>query len=334
MAVTLVQAQLDMQDDIQAGVIENVRRSSFLLDNLTFDDVVNPSGRGNTFTYGYSRLVTEATAAFRAVNNEYTPTEATKVRATADLKILGGAFQIDRIIADMTAGSSLVDELEFQIDQKTKAIRGTFHDKVINGSIAYDANEFDGLDVMLTGTSTEYNANVAVALDSSANVTSNAHAFMDALDLWFATLAERPAALMMNGTMKARMLAVARRAGYYTRVEDAFGRPVDSWNGIPMVDLLEKPGTSNPVVPIVTRVLTAGSTTGLTDIYAAYMALDGFHGISPTGGGASLIKTYLDEFGPGYKQSGAVRKGEIEMVAAVVLKKTRAAGVFRNIKVQ
>jgi hypothetical protein len=81
MAVTLAQAQLDMQDSIQGGVIENVRRSSWLLDNLTFDDVVQPAGRGSTFTYGYTRLVTEATAGFRAVNNEYTPSEATKVRA-------------------------------------------------------------------------------------------------------------------------------------------------------------------------------------------------------------------------------------------------------------
>jgi len=295
---------------------------------------VQPAGRGSTFTYGYTRLLTEASAAFRAVNNDYIPVEATKQRVTTDLKILGGAFQIDRVLADMTNGSALVDELEFQIDQQTKAIRGTFHNTVVNGNVGTDANAFDGLDVILAGSSTEYNTAASVALDSSANITSNYATFLDSMDLFFATLNGRPDALLMNATMKARIMAVARRAGYYSRMEDAFGRTVDTWNGIPLVDLADRPGTSNPVIATVSRDLGAGAISGLTDIYAVTLGLDRFHGISPVGGGSALLKSYLDEFKPGYMQSGAVRKGELEMVAAVVLKQTRAAGVFRNIKVQ
>ena len=36
---------------------------------------------------------------------------------------------------------------------------------------------------------------------------------------------------------------------------------------------------------------------------------------------------------PDFTTAGAVKKGEVEMNAAIVLKATKAAGVFRKIKV-
>ena len=71
MAVTLAQAKLNVQDDLQMGVIDEFAKSSFILDNLTFDDVVSPTGGGTTLTYGYTRLKTQPVADFREVNNEY-----------------------------------------------------------------------------------------------------------------------------------------------------------------------------------------------------------------------------------------------------------------------
>jgi hypothetical protein len=37
---------------------------------------------------------------------------------------------------------------------------------------------------------------------------------------------------------------------------------------------------------------------------------------------------------PDFTTAGAVKKGEVEMVAGCALKSTKAAGVFRKIKVQ
>jgi hypothetical protein len=56
--------------------------------------------------------------------------------------------------------------------------------------------------------------------------------------------------------------------------------------------------------------------------------MDGFHGISMAG--VAPVQTWL----PDFTTSGAVKTGEVEMVAAVALKATKAAGVFRKIKVQ
>ena len=70
------------------------------------------------------------------------------------------------------------------------------------------------------------------------------------------------------------------------------------------------------------------STTGLTDIYAVkFSVLDGFHGVTLTGNNA--ISQYL----PDFNTPGAVKKGEVEMVACVALKNVKSAGVLRNIKI-
>lgn len=98
MAITLAEVQKNVQDDLQMGIIDEFRKSSWLLDNLTFDDVVSPTGGGSTFTYGYTRVITQPIASFRAINSEYTKSNVSKQRYTADLKVFGGAFEIDRVL--------------------------------------------------------------------------------------------------------------------------------------------------------------------------------------------------------------------------------------------
>ena len=67
---------------------------------------------------------------------------------------------------------------------------------------------------------------------------------------------------------------------------------------------------------------------GLTDLYIARLAMDGLHGISLNG--TFPVKAYL----PNLRTPKAVKKGEVEMVASIALKSTKAAGVLRNIKVK
>ena len=150
MPVTLAEAALNTQDDVDRLVIDEFRKQSTLLDSLLFHDTVNPMGGGSTLTYGYHRVITERAAAFRAINAEYTPAEAAKDRFTVDLRPLGGAFQIDRVLSDLARGA----ETAFQLEQLAKATRTKFTDELVNGDTAVDPNGFDGLDAALTGTST------------------------------------------------------------------------------------------------------------------------------------------------------------------------------------
>ncbi|BBI32036.1 major capsid protein [Cohnella abietis] len=317
MPVTLAEAKKNVQDDVQIGVIDEFRKSNWLLSNLTFDDAVSPTGGGATLTYGYTRLITQPTANFRAVNTEYTPQEVTKQRYNVDLKVFGGSYQIDRIIAGM---GGIVSEVDMQMAQKIKAAQALFNDTVINGDSAVQATAFDGLEKALAGSTTELNPAAPIDLSSSSAVDSNYKVFLDEIDEFLALLDGKPTGLLMNAKLWAKFRACARRSSSFTETKDEFGRNITAYDGIPLVDVGEKPGTNQLVIP-------TDPTARTTSLYAVRLGMDGFHGVSMAG--QAPIKTWL----PDFATSGAVKTGEVEMVAAVALKATKAAGVMRKLKV-
>ena len=318
MAVTLAQAKLNVQDDLQLGIIDEFRKNNWLLDHITFDDCVSPTGGGATPTYAYTRLITQPTAAFRAINNEYTPQEVTRQRFTTDIKVFGGSYEIDRVIADM---GGIVSEVELQQSQKVKAAQALFNDTFINGDSATNANAFDGLDKAVTGSATEYNASgSAIDLSTSAAVTNNYMAFLDMLDEFLMTLDGVPSVIMGNTKMIAKLRACARRATMYQATKNDFGEQVEMYGNVPFIDLGAKAGTNDPVI-------ATDGTAGTTSLYVARLGLDGVHAVSFAG--VAPVKTWL----PDFNTAGAVKKGEVEMNAAIVVKATKAAGVFRKIKV-
>ncbi|MBC5626191.1 phage capsid protein [Clostridium sp. NSJ-49] len=329
MAITLKEAKVGMADKVDQQVVDEFRRGSLLLDTLMFDDAVSPGTGGSTLTYGYVRLKTPASAGFRAINGEYTPQEAKREKDSVDLKIFGGSFQIDRVLAN---SSGAVDEVDFQLKEKIKAATNLFHYSVINGNSTTDEKQFDGLDKLLVGSSTEFNKESHIDLSTSDALDNNYKEFLDLLDAFISELDGKPTMLMGNSKLMTKIRSVARRAGYLTQSEDAFGRKVYSYDGIPLVDLeyYVKDDTTVPVVPIVDTRQPNGSdtVTGLTDLYAVQVAINGFHGVTVKGD--KIIKTFL----PDLNAPGAVKTGEVEMVAAVALKNSRKAGVFRNIKVK
>ncbi|WP_019377676.1 major capsid protein [Virgibacillus halodenitrificans] len=326
MPVTLQQAKVGMHDKIDQFVVDEFRRSSFLLDQLTFDNAVSPGTGGSTLTYGYTRLKTPSTASFRELNKDYTPNEADRENLFVNLKIFGGSYQIDRVIQD-TSGQ--VNEMNFQMQQKIKGAANLFHQTVINGDSAVDTKSFDGLDKALTGSSTEVNTDSVIDLSTESGLNDNKFALLDLIDDFLSELDGKPSMLMGNNKLITKIQSVARRAGYLTQIEDAFGRKVNAYDNIPLVDMgYFYNGTSTvPIVGIEDRTVSTAQT-GLTDLYAVGLGMDGFHGVSPTGNG--VIRNYL----PNFNSPGAVKTGDVEMVAAVALKATRKAGVLRNVKVK
>ena len=316
MAVTLAQARLNVTDDLQAGIIDEFAKSSFILNNIPFHDCVSPVGGGATLTYGYTRLINQPMAEFRKVNAEYSTHEVQKQRYVTELKVFGGAYEIDRLIADM---GGIADEVALQSAQKVKAASALFSDTIINGNSSVDEDVFDGLDVAVTGTDTEYTPAAAIDLSTSDAVTANAVAFVDQLDEWLGTM-EGVDAILCNSKMCAKFRAIARRMGMYQTTMNNFGQKVEYYGSIPFVDIGAKAGSNDPIVAI--------GEDGTTSLYAVKFGLDGFHAISMAG--QPPVKIWL----PDFSTAGAVKKGEVEMVAGCALKSTKAAGAFRKIKVQ
>ena len=321
MAITLAEAKVGMADKVDQQIVDTFRRSSLLLDRLVFDNMISPGTGGSTLAYGYMQLKSPSTAAVRKINSEYTPGEAKREKKTTEAIIMGGSFEVDRVIAN-TSGA--VDELAFQAEQKIKATANYFSNLVINGSSAasgagYVTGTFDGLKKLLTGSDTAVTS--AVDLSTSALTDSNYNAFLDELDAFLSLLDGKPDLLLMNDKMLAKIRSCARRAGYYDRTKDDFGRTVETYNGIPLMDCGKYYDGSKTVDIVET------TTDGMSDIYAVSIGVDAFCGISPTG--TDVISSHM----PDLNAPGAVKKGDVELVAGVALKNTRKAGVLKGIKI-
>ncbi len=353
MPVTLAQAQINTQADVNYAVIDNLRRYSWLLDQIVFDDTVTPGTGGGSLSYSFTRLTAARSAQFRELNNEYSTSQATRGRTTVDLKALGGAFSVDRVLANL--GQAQTNEISFQMQQLLTAVRTRFQDELINGDVAVDANGFDGLDKALTGTSTEYlpvNEGVTTGyLDwtrGTIDTQAEAMAQLDIVDDFLSRIVPshtgggdqgNPGALppgmkaiIGNTKSVTRMRALARWAGIYTQTKDDLGRQIEYYGPWVLVDLGDNALGSAPIVPIETRDADGagggGNITNLTDLYAASFGLDALHGASVAG--KPLVETWM----PDFSTSGAVKSGEIEMgPVAMVLRNTRSSGVLRNIKV-
>lgn len=323
--ITLAEAKVGMADKVDQKVVDTFRRSSLLLDKLVFDNAISPGTGGSTLTYGYIQLKTPSTAAVRQINSEYTAGEAKREEKTTKAVVMGGKFQIDRVLIG-TAGA--VDELAFQTEQKVKATANYFNNLVINGNKASSGtgvlNTFDGLDKLLTGTETEITSTVDVSTEALMN--ANYNALLDEVDGFLSALDGKPSMLLMNNKMLSKMRSAARRAGYYSKTRDEFGRQVETYNDIPMYDMGKYYNGTN-TVDIIPETAASTSAEGKTDIYAVTIGLDGFHGVSPTG--SKVINSYM----PDLSKPGAVKDGEVELVAGVALKNTNKAGVLRGIKI-
>lgn len=323
MAIKLADFKVGMTDKVHAQVIDTFLRNSEVLQLLPFDNCMSSSG-GSTLTYAYVQTKSPSATAFRALNEEYTPSEAKTEKKTADLKILGGSFEIDRVLND---ARGQYDNLAFQIEEKVKSAVGTFHNAMINGDSASNGS-FDGLDKFLVGQTTEFGTAKVIDLSTTAKLEANAAEFYEALlTLINRTKAE---ALFVNELMKTKIQTVARTLGYKTETEEAFGKIVTTIGEgkVRLIDLENTVNTSGVETPIIPNNKARLSNTGLTDIYAVHFSVqDGFHGVTLTG--TSGVTQYL----PDFNQPGAVKKGEVEMVACVALKNVKSAGVLRNIKI-
>lgn len=325
MPITLNEMKVGMSDKIAQQVVDIFLRNSEILQLLPFDNCVSPQG-GSTLTYAYVQKKLPSVAAFRALNTEYTAGAATLEKKTADLKIFGGAFELDRVIKQ---AEGRYNNMAFQMQEKILAAISLFHYTLINGDATTNANEFDGLDKMLAGTSTEFGTDAVIDVSTAELLKANADQFYEALQL---LISETGAdALLCNTRTISKIQTLARVLGYKTETEEAFGKKVMSMDGVRFMDLGKHytvAGDTATGNDCVKAGITRDGGSGLTDIYGVKFDVnDGFHAASLTGNGA--IHQYL----PDFNAPGAVKKGEVEMVAACVLKNTKHAGVLRNVKI-
>jgi hypothetical protein len=171
MAVTLAQAALLSQNELQKGVLEIFVRESVLLDRIPQMEI-----QGNAFAY--DEEATLPAVEFRAVNASYAESTGTVNQKSETLVILGGDADVDTYVA--ATRSNVNDQRAIQDQLKVKAASYKFQDAFINGDVAVDANSFDGLKKRLVG-------GQVIALGTNGgpvvgNGGTDIHAFLDFLD--------------------------------------------------------------------------------------------------------------------------------------------------------
>lgn len=255
MALTLVQAAALSSNMLQRGVMEVIYTSSTVLNVLPFDEI-----EGNAYQYNMESAL--PAAAFRAVNAGYTESTGTTTSATESLVILGGDADVDRFL--QRTRSNLNDQRATQTAMKAKAVNAKFVDTFINGNTGTDANSFNGLKTRLTGGQVISSGTNGAAINTD-NTTR--HAFFDRLDE-LQSLVPDADAFYCNANVLAKFRSAARQTSSYTQSVDNLGRTVDSYNGIPLVDV----GNKADGTAIIPQTEVQGASSAASSIYAVHFA--------------------------------------------------------------
>lgn len=262
MAVTLAQAALLSQNDLQRGVIETFVQLSPVLDRIPLLPI-----EGNAYAYNVEASLPGV--AFRSVNEAYVESTGTVNQLTESLVILGGNADVDRFIVQ-TRGN-LQDQRAIQTRLKVKAASYKFQDAFFNGDVNVDPKGFDGLKKRLTG------AQVVSAGTNGAGVNSDAatrSTFFDNLDALVGAvpgITPENGAIYANGKILSKIRSALRNTNQSAEtVADSVGKRNLTWNGIPILD----PGVGLAGTDVLPFTETQGSSSVASSIYAVKFGED------------------------------------------------------------
>jgi hypothetical protein len=270
MPMTLVEAaKLETRNLVRAGVIEQFARTSEILRVLPFQNI-----QGNALAYNREEQLPGV--AFRAVNEGYPESVGVINPATETLYIAGGDLDVDRFIIQ-TMGSGVRSTHE---NMKIKALAQAWTTKFIKGDSTLQPREFDGLQVRLTG----YNLLSAGADGPTATNAAGGDALsLDVIDQAIDKVPNANAILMSRALR--RKFKNARNnpsiSGQIGLEKDDFGRPVQTYAGLPILTTYGDAVTPDPLG--FNEVNPGGGANVGTSLYVLNFGVDGVSGIQNGG---------------------------------------------------
>lgn len=295
----------------KAGVLMTFAKQSPLLQAIPTIDV-----DGNS--YAWTRQAVLPGAAFRSLNSAYTESAGSTTRLTEALKAVGGDIDVDNYIVQ-TGGAQARTTHE---EMKSTAIAQALGYAIVKGSLTAvggataDPNGLDGLQARYgQGFST------SAVVDSGANasqIIANNGAG-DALSL--AKLDEVILAtdntthLLMAKKMRINITSKMRNSASLATTRDEFGRLVQTYNGIPILDADVNGDTA--------ALGFNENNDSTTSIYALSLSPSGLHLIQAGGG--------MDVRDLGEQDSKPVWRTRIEWYVGLVDEHPRCVARLYNI---
>lgn len=297
MALTLVQAAVVSRDQLAAGVMQVFTSNSYILDRLAFETIEGTA-------YKYFQESALPGAEFRAVNAAYSESTGTFTSATEGLAILGGDADVDRFI--QLTRSDQIDQVATQLEMKSRSVAHKFNDTFVNGNTGTDANSFNGLKTRLTGGQV-----ISMGTNGAQINTDNTtrHFFLDRLDDLIAAVPNCDV-LLTNRQVLSRYRSAARQLTIGQQTVDNLGRTVDTYNGIPIVDV----GNKADGTQIIPATETQGTSTDASSIYAVH-----FGAGAPDAGVVGLTNGGVQTFNLGQLETKPVLRIRIEWFTGLAL---------------
>lgn len=239
--VTLAESAKLAQDDLVAGVIENIITVNQMYELLPFDGI-----DGNSLAYNRENVLGDADV-FGVGDTITAKNPATFTKLNADLTSIIGDAEVNGLI--QATRSSETDQEETQIESKAKTVGRKFQSMLISGTGA--SNEFEGLVSLVAPTQTA---------DTGANGGALSFELMDEmLDLVIDKDGEVDYIVAPSRTIRSYKSLLRTLGG--TGAEDMYelpsGKRIIAYAGVPIF--------RNDYVPVNQ---TKGTGTNLTTMFA------------------------------------------------------------------
>jgi len=302
MALTLLEALKRIQDPVQSAVIEMYAKSSPVLANLGFDNIMGSAMK-------YNREETLPGVGFRGINESYTESTGIINPQIEPLVIAGGDLDVDKFIIDtMGMGQRSVQE-----EMKAKSLALAWTKAFIKGDQESDPREFDGLQVRLTGSQ----------LIEAGSTDGGDALSLEKLDELIQAV-DDPTHLLFNKTLVRRITTASRSTsigGFLVTEKDNWGKPIQTYSGLPIL-VLDKDNEDSDILPF-TEVGSGGSTATACSIYCVSMMPGKLQGIQN--------KT-IEARDLGELQNKPAMRTRVEWYAGISMYHGRAAARLRGVK--
>jgi len=305
MPLLKVEADKLSNNTLLSGLIEEV---------IDRDDLfaILPFARVNSKAYVYNREVDDVQGndpKFIDPNEEIVEGAAKFKEVTTRLKILAGDVDVDKFLNETE--SDTTSQLAVQVSQKAKRLARQYHRALMNGNATTNPKEFDGL----TRLTENADSNAAQTISAGENGASLTLSMLDEL---LDTVPHGADVLMMRkGTARA-FRTLMRAAGGNTASDlmvEAFGRPMLSHNGVPII-----------INDFMSGAETQGTNADTCSVYALRCnEADGLHGLY--GGDTAGLR--VENIGT--VQNKDATRIRVKWYAGLALKSTRSVARLKGI---
>jgi len=228
----------------------------------------------------WTREASYGTTGTRALNGSYTESAGETVTVTEALKMYGSDLDVDRFIVT-TGGANIRTTHEMM---KAKSLSQSVGYAIVKGSInteggaTADAKGVHGLQARYGGGWGGTAVDTGVATSAQLVTNNGASSALSLAKLDEAIMkVDRPTHLLMAKQMRINIKTLLRNSAAMGMTEDAFGGPVETYYGLPILD-------ADVNGDLAALAFDEGTGSNMTSVYVLNLSTEGFHLIQGASG--------------------------------------------------